>query len=364
MDFIVKLPLSKEPLTNTVYDSVWVVVDKLTKYAYFIPFKEKGTAEHMAYAFLRTVASQHGLPKQLITDRDKLFTSKFWTNLMERIGVKLKLSTAFHPQTDGQTERVNQILEQYLRCYLNYDQDNWVEWLPVAQWAYNNSTIEGTSTSPFYNNYGYNPTLHEGIDKPGPVQAAKTASKLRELHEELRKELIFLNERMAHYANKKRLKGPTLQEGDKVYLLRRNITTKRPSDKLDWKKLGPFKIETKLSDNSFKLQLPAKMQIHPIFHVSLLEPAPKEAKLATDVEVEPSQQYEVEDILGHKEEDGANFYLIKWKGYDESENSWEPETHLQGAQRKLREFQARVAPKSLSSRETTARQGRRSPRSR
>jgi transposase InsO family protein len=355
MDFIVKLPPSKEPMTSTTYDSIWVVVDKLTKYAYFIPYREASTAEEMAYAFLRVVASQHGLPKELITDRDKLFTSKFWTTLMKHLDVKLKLSTAFHPQTDGQTERTNQTLEQYLRCYVNHQQDDWVKWLPIAQWAYNSATIEGTSTTPFENNYGYNPTMREGTSVPGPPQALRTSTELKKLHQHLHDELTFLNARMSHYANKKRLKGPTLQEEDKVYLLRRNIKTKRPSDKLDWKKIGPFKIKQKLSDFNYELQLPTKARIHPIFHVSLLEPAPRQAKLATDVEIEPTQEYEVERILGHKEEKGKHLYLVKWKGYDDSENTWEPEAHLQNSQQLLQEFRSTVASSRRESKATAPR---------
>jgi transposase InsO family protein len=364
MDFIVKLPPSKEPMTSTIYDSIWVVVDKLTKYAYFIPYKEASTAEEMAYAFVRIVVSQHGLPRQLITDRDKLFTSKFWTTLMRHLDIKHKLSTAFHPQTDGQTERVNQTLEQYLRCYVNHQQDDWVKWLPTAQWAYNSATSEGTSTTPFENNFGYNPTMRNGTNELGPPQALRTSAQLKRLHKHLQDELTFLNARMTHYANKKRLKGPTLKEGDKVYLLRRNIKTKRPSDKLDWKKIGPFKIDKKLSDYNYKLQLPPNTRIHPVFHVSLLEPAPAKMKLAVDVEIEPTQEYEVEQILGHRQKDNENFYYVKWKGYDDSENTWEPETHLQNCQQLLQEFRTATAPRSPSQTETTERRSTRRPRRR
>ncbi|TDZ13344.1 Transposon Tf2-9 polyprotein [Colletotrichum orbiculare MAFF 240422] len=139
LDFIVKLPKSQEPLTGVHYDSVLVIVERLTKYAYFIPYKESSTAEDLAYVFLRTIVSQHGLPQEIVSDRDKLFTSKFWKSLISQLGAKHRLSTAFHPQTDGQTERINQILEIYLRCYVNYQQDNWVTLLPTAQFAYNSA---------------------------------------------------------------------------------------------------------------------------------------------------------------------------------------------------------------------------------
>ncbi|MDB5910846.1 MAG: pol protein, partial [Massilia sp.] len=116
-DHIVKLPPSKEPMTNTVYDSVFVITDRLTKYGYFIPYKEASLAEDLAYTFLRIVASNHGLPDEIISDRGTTLASHFWQSLMSQLGVKHKLSTAYHPQTDGQTERLNQTLEQYLRSY-------------------------------------------------------------------------------------------------------------------------------------------------------------------------------------------------------------------------------------------------------
>ncbi|KAM3547144.1 hypothetical protein MY1884_009710, partial [Beauveria asiatica] len=159
MDFIVKLPKSKEPMTGAVYDSILVIVDKLTKYAYYIPYMESSDAKDLAYMFFKTVVAQHGLPTKLISDRDKLFTSNFWKCLMETMKIKQSLSTAFHPQSDGQTEILNQILEQYLRSFINYRQDDWVVWLPLAQWAYNSSEIDNMKMSPLKANYGFDPTI-------------------------------------------------------------------------------------------------------------------------------------------------------------------------------------------------------------
>jgi hypothetical protein len=135
MDFIVKLPLSKEPMTGVRYDSIWVLTDRLTKFAYFIPFREDSTAEDFAYVFQRTILSNHQMPREIISDRDKLFTSKFWQTLTAQLGTNHKLSTSYHPQTDGQTERINQVLQQYLRFYVDFKQENWVRLLPMAQYS-------------------------------------------------------------------------------------------------------------------------------------------------------------------------------------------------------------------------------------
>jgi hypothetical protein len=242
------------------------------------------------------------------------------------------MSTSFHPQTDGQTERTNQTLEQYLRAYVNYEQNNWVELLPLAQLAYNNSKV-ATGISPFYANYGFHPNVSaEPLNiVPKAQQATIKVERLKELHELLSLEIKFLAERMTEFANKRRSEGPDFKEGGTAYLLRTNIKTKRPSDKLDYKKLGPFKIEKKLGPVTYKLKLPKEMKIHPVFHVALLEPAPKGVKLATSVELNEDmleQEYDVEEVLRVKNINGIRYYLIKWLGYDESENTWEPETNL------------------------------------
>ena len=345
LDFIVKLPPSKEPMTGVVYDSILVITDRLTKQGKFIPYKEGSTANDLSYAFARNIISQHGLPEEIISDRDKLFTSKFWTSLMARMGAHHKLSTAFHPQTDGQTERLNQTLEQYLRSYVNQQQDNWVELLPIAEFAYNSAKSEATGVSPFFANYGYQPEAYRQPrkDKTRAESAIVLAESLQALHLQLAKDIEFNNHRTAVYANKKRSMEPSFEKGDKVYLLRKNIKTKRPSTKLDFKKLGPFEILEKKGPVNYKLRLPAKSRLHPVFHVSLLEPAKGNAPIVTNAELQPENDpdvYEVEKILDTRTTTrGQQEYLVKWKGYGDLECSWEPTRNLN-----CPELVARVPP--------------------
>ena len=151
MDFITDHP------TSEGYDTVLVVIDRLTKMSHFIPCKKSLDARQFATLFLKEIVRLHGIPRDVITDRGSLFTSDLWKKTTEKLGIERRLSTAFHPQTDGQTERTNGILDQYLRVYVNYQQDNWNELLPMAEFAYNNSYQETIKTTPFYANYGINP---------------------------------------------------------------------------------------------------------------------------------------------------------------------------------------------------------------
>lgn len=345
MDFIVKLPKSKEPGNDTVYDAILPITDKLTKYAYFIPFKESTNAPDTAHVVMRNVFSNHGTPKEIITDRDPKFTSKFWTTMMEKLGVDHKLSTAYHPQTDGQTERLNQTLEQYLRNYVNYDQKNWAELLPIAQYAYNSAKHTTTGMSPFFANYGMEPDITQA-----PIECTTKAPEAEErvkrltiLHEQLQRDIEFYGEKMKKHYDLGRQEAPAFREGEKVFLLRRNIKTKRPSEKLEHRKLGPFKIESQVSPVNYRLTLPKTMKVYPVFHVALLEKAPQNAK-EKKTEVEEEQEYEVEEILNRRRSEGRTEYLVKWKGYPTSENTWEPIAHLQGCQQELQRFKKKGRP--------------------
>jgi len=341
MDWIVKLPLSKEPGTGKEYDSIWVVMCKQTKYVHFVPFLETASAEHLAYWFLRVVVANYGMPAGIMSDRDRLITSKFWQSFTKQLGTKSKLSTAYHPETDGQTERTIQTLKQYLRFYLNYRQDNWVELLPMAQFAINSAENETTGMTPFYAMYGFQPDAYNHpIEDKAPSQSAKQRVELlKEIHKQLEQDIRFVAYKVASYRDKKnRLSAPTLREGDKVFLQRANLRTTRPSRKLDHVKVGPFKIKRKISEVNYELDLPKTMRIHPVFHVALLEPAPESAPLDRSTATE-DKEYEVEKILDYQEIKGKPHYLVKWQDYTDAENTWEPKRNLmKNCSDLLREF--------------------------
>ncbi|MBW0506315.1 hypothetical protein O181_046030 [Austropuccinia psidii MF-1] len=151
IDFITQLPL-----TNSFY-SILVLVNRFSKMAVFIPTISSIPSLDLAHLFIKNVFSIHGLPSRSVSDRGSLFVSSFWTNLCQQLKISRDLSTAYHPESDGQTERVNQILEQCLRMYVSYHQDDWNNWLPLAEFAYNNSYHSSTKQSPFVTVYGRDP---------------------------------------------------------------------------------------------------------------------------------------------------------------------------------------------------------------
>ena len=342
MDFITDLPSSGS------YDSIFVIVDRFTKMAHFVPCTKSITGEETAQLFIDNIYRYHGLPKDIISDRGTQFVSRFWRTLFKILKVDIKLSSAFHPQTDGQTERVNQVLEQYLRCTINYQQDDWTTLLPLAEFAYNNTVHSSTQQTPFFANYGYHPRLDtfdfSKVDNPA---AEDMANRLSELHAIMEAQLKKAQERQKINADAYRKEQPQLNVGDKVWLLRRNIKTTRPCDKLDYCRLGPFSISEQINPVAYRLHLPESMKVHPVFHVSLLEPYKtldiqgRRQTPSPPIEVDNNDEFEVEEILDSRRRRNKLEYLIHWRGYDISERTWEPSRNLANASAKVRAFHQR-----------------------
>jgi transposase InsO family protein len=337
MDFITKLPKSKDPITKIAYDAILVIVDRLTKYCILIPFREDYSAEDLGRIVLDRLIRDHGIPEAIISDRDKLFKSRYWKTLIAELGGKVKMSTAYHPETDGQTERTNQTLEQYLRHYVNQKQNNWVQLLPMAQLALNDKISETTGLTPFFANYGRHPELFRAPrPNPSAEKALIEASQLKETQETIAENIEEKNEKTRKQQDRKRKKGPQLKKGDKVYLKTKNLRTKKASKKLDHVKVGPFLVKEVKGPNTIELELPKDTRIHPVFHISLLEPADPETPLQETFQCEPEDgdTYEVEAIVG--EQDGQ--FLVKWKGYPDTENTWHFERDLGDCKKALRNW--------------------------
>ncbi|KAK5988430.1 Transposon Tf2-11 polyprotein-like protein [Cladobotryum mycophilum] len=328
MDFITGLP-SVVDIHGRKRDAILVIVDRLTKYCVFVATSKSLTAEGLANILLDKIFRDYGIPEGIVTDRGSLFTSGYWRTFCHLIAMKRRLSTAFHPQTDGQTERMNQGIEHYLRTYGASQQDDWVDWLPLAQFAYNTGSHASTGESPAKALRGYEPR--------GPGAAREDLRIVNEQgglrSEELRKNLEAIKERLAKaqetyakYYNKKHI-NKQFELGQKVLLSTKNLKLKRPSKKLAAKYLGPYEITRVIGDHklAYELELPKTMRIHNVFPISVLEEyrGDASARSQEDNLVEEDEVFDIERLIAHKGNKGRK-YLVKWVGYPDSENSWVP----------------------------------------
>lgn len=265
VDFIVKLPLSED------FDSIMVVVDHMTKSAHFIPARESWNAHDLARQFLSSVFKLHGLPDRIVSDRGSTFVSRFWTAIQTQLRIQPARSTAFHPETDGQVERTNATLEDYLQHFVSDRQDDWVSWLPLAEFSYNNSPSASTSHSPFFACYGFHPRFNALNSSSAVPRADEWLKNLHSIQEDLVSTLDFAKQQQARFHNRKRRPADSYAPGDLVWLSRRNLKTSRPCNKLDVRRVGPFRVDRMVGKNAVKLLLsPAFKRLHPVFNLSLI----------------------------------------------------------------------------------------------
>ncbi|KAJ3703272.1 hypothetical protein LUZ61_006977 [Rhynchospora tenuis] len=330
LDFITGLPRSRGK------DVILVVIDRLTKYGHFIPLTHPFTAATIAQVFLDNVYKLHGLPQNLVSDRDPLFTSAFWRELMTKIGVQLNLSTAYHPQSDGQTERLNQCLEQYLRCMIFDQQKTWCRWLSLAEYWYNTSFQQSLGTSPFQALYGYQPTLLPLGDTIRSTNASVN-DLLKDRHKaliQIRSNLVKAQNRMKKYADLKR-SDRHFKVGDWVYLrvqpYKQLTLTSGGNQKLNAKYCGPFEVLEKVGQLAYKLNLPPDSHIHPVIHVSQLKQhigrkhitSPFLPWLGSDGTLRVAPERIVARRLIQRHNEGVPQVKVKWAHSPEDDASWE-----------------------------------------
>jgi len=246
----------------------------------------------------------------------------------------LAATTAYHPQGDGQTERVNQELEQYLRIFINQRQDDWDELLPFAEFQYNNHIHSSTRQVPFLLDSGRIPRMgfEPGQHRSHIESVNEFKDRMKDALEEAKAALTKSKDDMARYYDRNRTRAPDYQPGDKVYLDASDIQTTRPSKKLSHRRLGPFEVVKKVGKGAYRLKLPRSMsRLHPVFNVVKLTPAPLDPIPGRRPNPPPppeivdgEEEWVVEEILDSRMANRKLRYLVKWEGFGVEHNSWEP----------------------------------------
>ncbi len=324
LDFITKLPESDG------YDTILTIVDHdCFKAAFFIPCKETIDTKGVAALLGKTLFPHYGLPRRVISDRDTRFTAKLTKEWCDTLDIEQNISTAYHPQTDGQSERANRWVEQYLRMFINHQQNNWADLLPLAQYTHNSWPSATTKKTPYELILGYTPKMHQP-QRTGNMP--ETKERLEQILEARRAAQAAITHAQSQYKD-----SPHFQpysEGDKVWLDARNLKTTHPTFKLAPKRYGPFPITRKISAMTYALRLPPQWRIHPVFHASLLMPYKETPIHGTNFPepppdlIEGEPEWEVDQIMNTRQYRNQTQFLIKWKGYSDAHNSWEPEKNL------------------------------------
>ncbi|KAJ1597534.1 hypothetical protein NDA14_002946 [Ustilago hordei] len=335
LDFIEGLPPSKKYDSKT-YDSILVIVDRLTKFAILAPTHKTVMAKQTAVLLYGHMVRLFGYPDHMVSDRGRQFISGAWKAFAEQMGVKHSLSMAYHPQTDGQTERVNQVIEQYLRMYCNYEQDDWANLLDTAAFVYNNTVHNSIGVSPFFACYGWNPKAHPdipqqlGVNDPGRFEYLMDGKEhCKYLQEQIREAQC----RSVDQYNRKH-KDNEFKVGDMVYINHRNWKTWRPTPKLDTWFAEPYPVQEQVGRRAYRITLPANLRVHDVFHVSMLEPArtsslPQCAEQPTIPSLpDEDLDFEVEALIDKRSHNGTTEYKVLWRGYSEEAASWEPVENL------------------------------------
>lgn len=327
IDFVGPLPLSKN--RNGEYDMIAVIIDRLTSMVHLVPSRQDYKARDMAELVFAEVYRLHGLPKSIVSDRDTLFTSAFWTHLHRLIGVELKMSSAYHPQTDGATERANRTITQMLRQCVKPDQKDWVAKLPAVEFAINAARSDTTGYAPFFLNSGRMPRSLVW-DKPSADEYPGVRTFAQKMHNAImaaHDSIIEARAKQTRSANRQRRPAP-FSEGDLVYVSTKNLAVpKGRARKLVPKYIGPYKVLRDFGNSSFRIELPANLKsrgLHDVFHASLLRiHAPNDDRLfpgRLDSQVEylggTEGEWMIERIKAHAGQGSGALFEVLWKSGD------------------------------------------------
>ena len=339
IDFVGPLPISKD--WNGEYNSITVIIDLLTGMVHLVPSRIDYSAKEVAELIFVEVYKHHGLPKKIISDRDTLFTSMFWTHLKQLIGVEQRLSSTYHPQTDRSTERANRTIGQMLQSCIGPNQQDWVGRLPGIEFAINVSRSETTGYAPFFLNSGRLPRafIWNSPTRDEYPSVWAFAQRMKQAVMEAHNAILETRVKQTRSANRKHQTSP-FKNGDLAYISTKNISfPKGQARKLVPRYIGPYKITEDYGNNSYKLDLPARLKqrsVHPVFHSSLLRiHVPNDdhlfpRRLETQVADfgEPDSEWQVDRILSHSGSGQTTAFEVRWTSRDVTWLPYEQIKHL------------------------------------
>jgi RNase H-like domain found in reverse transcriptase/Reverse transcriptase (RNA-dependent DNA polymerase)/Integrase zinc binding domain/Chromo (CHRromatin Organisation MOdifier) domain len=338
--------LTSLPVTKDGHNAAVVFVDRLTKMLHWEPCTVNVTAEGVAKLYLQSVVRYHGFARKLISDRDPRFVAGFWQELQKLLGTRVNMSTADHPQSDGQTENANKTLLQLLRCFASDNPSNWDQLLAMAELSYNSHVQMSTGKSPFYANYGRHPTMPVDLKQAERERVEDLLLNIHTAVKEVKLKLAESQQRQRSQANKRR-RDVQYHVGDRVLVSSSIFKLKNPEHKkLIPPYMGPFAVSKVCGPVDVKLELPAQLRTHRVVHVSKIRPFYETGRFGergaqpSIVLVDGEPEYEVEALLARKIVRGNAKYLVKWLGLDHCENMWIRRDFLDNAMDLVREFEA------------------------